>query len=534
MAPSTHAKDPFPDLGDAWSRPRKLTRILAQLGMGKPARLSQRLFQDLVAALRRLGIEAQTMDEALLTADSPSPGIGARLRLRRGAGQGPDEPGASLRALTLANFKSYESARLDLSELTVLIGANASGKSNALEALQILCWMASGRRLGDLPFAVKEGELALRGTPGDLLWQQGEPIVLGCMLAPDDQGHSLELDIALAAGRDGLRIVGEELRAPEEAGNLPLYRVVAPASEHGREMTVEYNNFARGKNKPQISCVDEQPVFTQLTSPARFGATHARSQSVIPAAARRLRDALASVLFLDPSPRAMRGYSFKGQRRLAGNGANLSAVLYELTKERSRKREVLDFVRSIPEQDILDIGYLTGPRGEVMVQLTESFGGSKRKQAREAALLSDGTLRVLAMAAALLSVPDGSLVVIEELDNGVHPSRAADLLARIQEIARQRRLRILLTTHNPALLDVLPDAALPNVVACYRDPQDGSSRLVRLQDLPRYPELIARGPLGRLLTQGIVDRFLKSQQSSEERRTQHLAWVDEMLAEDDA
>ena len=49
---------------------------------------------------------------------------------------------------------------------------------------------------------------------------------------------------------------------------------------------------------------------------------------------------------------------------------------------------------------------------------------------------------------------------------------------------------------NPALLDALPDDAVPHVVFCYRDRADGSSRLVRLMDLPDYPELIARGSVG--------------------------------------
>jgi predicted ATPase len=142
-----------------------------------------------------------------------------------------------------------------------------------------------------------------------------------------------------------------------------------------------------------------------------------------------------------------------------------------------------------------------------MVQLEESFGG--RRTLREAALLSDGTLRVLAIAAALLSVPPGSMVVIEEIDNGVHPSRAAHLLERIRGIATRRKLRILLTTHNPALLDALPAASLPHVVACYRDPESGSSRLVQLEDLESYPELVARGPLGQIVTRGVLDRYLK-------------------------
>ena len=72
--------------------------------------------------------------------------------------------------------------------------------------------------------------------------------------------------------------------------------------------------------------------------------------------------------------------------------------------------------------------------------------------------------------------------------------------------------------HNPALLDALPDDAVPNVVFCYRGPETGTSRLVRLADIPHYPELIAQGAVGHLVTRGILDRFVKLHPGSEERR----------------
>ena len=108
-----------------------------------------------------------------------------------------------------------------------------------------------------------------------------------------------------------------------------------------------------------------------------------------------------------------------------------------------------------------------------MVKLTETFGGSPT--AYDATLLSDGTLRVLAIGAALLTARKGSLVVIEEIDNGVHPSRAGQLLKHISDIAKRRDLRVLISSHNPALLDATPDEAVGDVVFCYRDGQTGQA-----------------------------------------------------------
>ncbi|MCF2151788.1 hypothetical protein IQ276_036330 [Desmonostoc muscorum LEGE 12446] len=52
---------------------------------------------------------------------------------------------------------------------------------------------------------------------------------------------------------------------------------------------------------------------------------------------------------------------------------------------------------------------------------------------------------------------------------------------------------MLLSTHNPALMDALPDAALGDVVFCFRDPESGDSRLVRLGDMYDFPSLISQG-----------------------------------------
>jgi AAA15 family ATPase/GTPase len=121
--------------------------------------------------------------------------------------------------------------------------------------------------------------------------------------------------------------------------------------------------------------------------------------------------------------------------------------------------------------------------------------------------------------------PDHTVPLYEEIDNGVHPSRAGMLLDNIQDVARGRKIRVLVTTHNPALLDALPTEAIPDVVCCYRDPDGGDSKLIRLEDLKAYPELIAQGPLGQLMTKGVLDRYLKDRTIPEQRRADAMEWL---------
>jgi ABC-type cobalamin/Fe3+-siderophores transport system ATPase subunit len=388
-----------------------------------------------------------------------------------------------LTRFAIANFKSFQSAELVLHPLTVLIGANASGKANLLEALQLLSWMASGRQLSQILSAIRDEELGLRGTLPQLTHESnGDVIQFDCTIA----GVRLYLHLAVS-DRHEARISYEEVSNPSVHADLSLYE--ADATGEGYVLDIRYNNFARGGRKPRIEGNALQPVFTQLLSGARFGANHKKSQRVIPKTSQTIADTLQRVLLLDPAPRRMRGYSHKLDQRLRSDGANLSAVLYQLYDE-GLLDHVLEFAQALPEQDITAVSFIETERGEVMVVLEESFAGHEVK--REAALLSDGTLRALAIAAALLSVEPGSTVIIEEVDNGIHPPRVSRILDLMRETAEQRGLHVLVTTHNPALLDAIPNEDLQHVVACYRDPETGDSKLVTLGQLERFPA--ARDP----------------------------------------
>lgn len=425
----------------------------------------------------------------------------------------------------IEDFKSYKASSLTLSPLTVLIGANASGKSNALEALRLLAWIANGNKLNAVKYATQEGSKLMRGRVSELAYKGGSKFKLSCA-APltTNIGSPAFYDrfsICLAATNDDELFIFDE-RITSRDTTVPLYEVVERHQQAGHDVLVAYNNFARGGIKPKVACMDQQAVFIQLESSARYSTSHRLSARIIPAVSQRLQDWLGGIHFLDPSPPAMRDYSFKTEQILSQNGSNLSGVLYNVCSGTGGPDKILDFIRSLPEQDIIDLSFVETPRGEVMVALTETFG--EANSTFDATMLSDGTLRVLAVAAVMHSAPKGSLIVVEEIDNGVHPSRAGMLLKRISELAETRGVRVLMSSHNPALLDALPDKAIPDVVFCFRGP-DGSSQLLKLDQMDRYPELVSQGALGELLTRGLIDKYAKSLEGKPSRRARSLDWL---------
>ena len=79
---------------------------------------------------------------------------------------------------------------------------------------------------------------------------------------------------------------------------------------------------------------------------------------MIPEVTAQYQHWLSNMVFLDPQPATMRDYSFKTERRLGSDGANLSGVLFNLCREKGNEHEVLQFIRALPEQDIRSIDFI--------------------------------------------------------------------------------------------------------------------------------------------------------------------------------
>ena len=87
-----------------------------------------------------------------------------------------------LTTFTCRDFKSFRGeAALPLGPLTVLIGANAAGKSNVIEALRLLSWLAQGQKLSSIQYAVNSADRVVRGRVEDLCHRGTVQFGLGCV-----------------------------------------------------------------------------------------------------------------------------------------------------------------------------------------------------------------------------------------------------------------------------------------------------------------------------------------------------------------
>lgn len=98
--------------------------------------------------------------------------------------------------IQVTNFKSYRSASLPLDFLTVLIGANASGKSNVIEALRLLARIATGEKLKFLENSHQETDKIFRGKISDLGYQGEKSFQVSCNVTTEKfaDWHHFEID----------------------------------------------------------------------------------------------------------------------------------------------------------------------------------------------------------------------------------------------------------------------------------------------------------------------------------------------------
>ena len=219
---------------------------------------------------------------------------------------------------------------------------------------------------------------------------------------------------------------------------------------------------------------------------------------------------LKSMFIINPLPSQMRSYT-QISENIEQDGSNIAGVLAALPDQQKKEVEATlsYYLEHFPEGDIKKVwAEKVGRLGtDAMLYCQEEWQPGQITEI-DARSMSDGTLRLLGILTALLTRPEGSLIVIEEIDNGLHPSRAELLVKILREIGTKRKIDLLITTHNPALLDALGPEIIPFVTVVHRDAETGESKLTLLEDIENLPKLLATGSLGQLATKGTIEKTL--------------------------
>ena len=404
--------------------------------------------------------------------------------------------------LKMTNFKNFEDEALRVGPFTVIAGANASGKSNIRDAFRLLHGIGRGYSLAD----------ALGGKYGPGGQEEWRPIrgAFNEIARFGNGGFSVEavvgklgpfdLTYSLTAEADEVSPTGFMVKR-ESLGYAPaLYTYTSHPDPTDPVRNQDDENHllirmakaqSQRKYGHRVAVRPDQPALTQIAEHQKVLVDHKRI-------AENVAETLADMRFLDLSPEHMRNPSFPGQTVLGDSGENLPTVLKSIWEEPQLQQTLRDWLRELTPMDVADFEFPSDPTsGRIQLVIVEA---NERRVSGYAA--SDGTLRFLAMLAALLGPNRPRLYYFEEIDNGIHPSRLNLLVDLIEQQTSSGDIQVITTTHSPQLLSMLSDDAFKcaSVVCRSEDSTDAVIRLIH--ELPNAEELRKSQGLDRLHVSG--------------------------------
>ena len=416
------------------------------------------------------------------------------------------------------DFKGFKDVRVDLLDpFTLLIGPNGSGKTNVIEAIELLFFVARGQPLYEIADVGRtETGLQIRGGLQACGRTGRDTFMLGFSAITRFDGTLKQIVYRIQIRtKPHPQIQDEELKV----GDRVIYKTLVK-NPWPEDLMVIYDNFAVRGRKPQAAASSDRSVLSQYPEIVQKNLNLKQCVRLV----QKIRYHLQGSFVFDPNPKLMHGYERIGNNILSKDGANLSSVLYSLsvgdeTQQASLDR-LLSQISQLPDEPYKKFSFTTTDLGDVIFGLREKTGYTINAHS-----LSDGTLRTLAILTALETVQIGSHVIVEQFDNGLHPSRVGVLTYAIAEAIERRDLRVLVTTHNPATMNNLTPEQMKGVVLCTWSEEKQAADLIALESLPRSDELLERGQLGDLVSRRVIEQYL-APEFEEQHRQKMLEWVE--------
>jgi len=366
--------------------------------------------------------------------------------------------------IEIEGFKSLEKVHLKLGKFNLFVGTNASGKSNFLEALRVLQGIGYGFKINEVlngkpksaTSEVWEGirggsrYAAFRATSNSVLKSERE-IKLTTVLSTGTSQHQYSITI-LGGGIGSEALDGEE-------------HVLFPP-------LVSFFSFL-GK--------DPQSPFFQ---------TH-----------EKVKRALSNMQKLDFDITILLTYSQASvAQRLGEHGENFAALVKSILADESSREAYISWLRQLTPMELEDVTVLPGALDEPLFALKEG------DNVLPAPILSDGTLRFAAITAAFFQSDMPDIMTIEEIENGIHPSRLRLLVELLKsQSGGEKGPQIFATTHSPVVLAWLDEIDYKTTFFCRRDEKTGASIIKPLSEIPRLVELVKNQSLGELFTEGWME-----------------------------
>ena len=389
-----------------------------------------------------------------------------------------------IESIRLSNILSFGPGNepFPLEPLNVLIGPNASGKSNLIEALSLLT--ATPR---DLQEPIRDG-----GGVRDWLWKG----------APKTPTATVEVTVAALKGRMPLRY---RLSFTEIGGRFYLRdEVIENESPSTKSDVQPYFYYRYGEGNPVLNVLtttdenrNQRRLMREDVKPDQSILSQRRDPDTYPELWQMgmIFSLIGFYRELDlrrdaPIRRAQK--PDLPQVFLLEDASNLSLVLSDLLNRPHVKGEILDRLREFYPlvEDV--VASVSGGTVQMF------FHEKGLRHPVPATRLSDGTMRYLCLLAVLCHPEPWAVVCIEEPELGLHPDVIPEVAKLLVEASS--RCQLFVTTHSDVLVDALTEVP-EAVIVCEKS--EGATQLRRL-DAEQLKPWLEQYRLGELWTRGEI------------------------------
>ena len=389
-----------------------------------------------------------------------------------------------LTGLKIKNFKSIASADIDFEPFTMLVGANASGKSNLINVF---------RFISNITTEGIDNAVALQGGIPYLAnasLPKGTPIEISFTLDLSNEGwvrstgkktvaleiqkidYHFTLQPNLRGG--GYHIISDDMSLTFDCLHVDL---TARRDQRYTSLNAKYLLSAERKTakasiqlkhiftppdviddetRHTIECDITPQVFARLCNEDKKELMLYRISMLLPS----LFSESTFIRIFDFDPRELKkSSSMASTKILEENGSNVASVLHSIlrTKENRKKlttllNEFLPFVDGITIENNFDKSF--------SYKVQEKFSN----KAFHANFLSDGTVSLLAIIIALYFEELSNVIILEEPERNIHPKLLSSLLESAEDVSEEKQ--VIITTHNP---EFLKHAKIDNVRLVQRD-----------------------------------------------------------------
>ena len=219
--------------------------------------------------------------------------------------------------------------------------------------------------------------------------------------------------------------------------------------------------------------------------------------------AEKLLKAFRDTQRIDPQPHILRQYASALEvERMGERGENFAALIEQILSDDTQREGYLGWLRELRPSEVDEIAVLRGALKEPLFALIE------KGRTFPAQVLSDGTLRFAAITAAFFQPSMPEVLMLEEIENGIHAGRLRLLLELLKSRAGASQTQVLATSHSALMLDWLSEEDYQYVFLCSREPETGVTTITPLTEVPHFLESVKTTPASQLISEGWMETAL--------------------------